>query len=117
MENRNNKPDYNPAGIEKDLVSLNQEFEHTNTEKYYETVKLSSGEYSQHGVRYTIERRTTGYVWRVYLPVALSVLASFLPFFLNKNLALPRVTLGGLVLLALFVFVGLVSALITPSVG
>jgi len=105
------------VGIDTGVYAMDQAFEHVDLEQYESASSLSGKYYSRLGAKLTIHRRVSGYVWRLYVPSILAVLASFLPFFLNKNLALPRVLLSSMILIAFLVFFGLVSAHFTPHVG
>lgn len=55
---------------------------------------LSTGDYHELGVRFYFARRVGYYLIRVYIPAALIVFLSWLSFFVDKNSAPARVSLG-----------------------
>ena len=78
---------------------------------------LTTGNFSRIGVKFIIERQLTGYFFRLYIPLILIVITSFVPFYLSFKLVVTRLILS-LICFIMFALISVViSTTLTPKTG
>ncbi|RWS09525.1 hypothetical protein B4U79_18117 [Dinothrombium tinctorium] len=80
-------------------------------------LNISTGIYSRIGIEFIIDRHSLGYICRTYIPSALLVIASLLPFRLQAKLFFARLTLSGTILLAHVITMITANSVIVPNIG
>lgn len=100
----------NKPSVDVELAS----FTVVSTDNYVVVSSLVTGNYSRVGLSFTIDRKTSPFISRYYLPAILIVLTSFLPFYLDAKKAI-FVAAGALAVL--LIFSGIVSTMLAPNSG
>lgn len=80
-------------------------------------VTLSTGNYSRLGVKFIIDRKTIGFIWRFYTPLTIIWLVSMVPFFLPVISIAFRLLVSCISFLAAVLLITLISVDFIPRSG
>ena len=92
-------------------------FDLVSVSDFESQIMLTTGNYSRIGVRFVIDRKLAGYIWRIYLPAILMVVSSFVPFYLKKSSSVHRIFISSLSFVSLIFITLLTAVSFTPKSG
>lgn len=94
-----------------------ESFDLVGLEESESVVSLSTGNYSRLGVKFIIDRKTTGFIWRFYMPLTFIWLLSITPFYFPIHSMLVRFVLSITSLVSSVILVTIISVDFIPKSG
>ena len=94
-----------------------ESFDLVGLEESESVVSLSTGNYSRLGVKFIIDRKTTGFIWRFYIPLTFIWILSIIPFYFPIHSMMVRFLLSITSLVSSVILVTIISTDFIPKSG